>query len=153
MAQDICTSFHTKLRLCLMSATEHSPKRLPAKPDTTCEHKHGLSDATPIQNRATRTQPVSLGAHSSYPFIELHLLQKVRSGIMANGSCRLCNTFSHALIRSVARVSPPMKIVTASAGPSAIIRVRRTLCHFGILSCRNPSMTNCPAYVPVIVLL
>lgn len=73
--------------------------------------------------------------------------------MMANGSCKLWSTFSHALNRSVARMSLSMNIVTANAGPSAIIRVSRTRCHLGILSCRNPSITNCPAYVPVMVLL
>ena len=40
---------------------------------------------------------------------------------------------------------------TARAGKIAMDLVRRTLFHTGIWKFRKPSITNCPAYVPVIV--
>ena len=43
------------------------------------------------------------------------------------------------------------KSVTQSAGIIATDLVMRTLCHIGNVKFRKPSMTNWPAYVPVIV--
>lgn len=40
---------------------------------------------------------------------------------------------------------------TPMAGTIAIALVKRTLCQTGNLISKNPSMTNWPAYVPVIV--
>lgn len=73
--------------------------------------------------------------------------------MIANGSWRLCSTFSQALSVSIALVLSPIRSVTASAGPRAMIRVTKTRFHFGICKRKKPSITNCPAYVPVMVLL
>ena len=100
---------------------------------------------------------------------------KCSTGSIANGSWILCNTFNHSyrdktMIEQVSdlvkcvfyaieltfRISPAVALVdeiipTAIAGPIATVRVKRTRNHGLIFQSKNPSITNCPANVPVIV--
>ena len=43
------------------------------------------------------------------------------------------------------------KNATKKVGRTATVRVRRTLCQRFHVKFKNPSIANCPAYVPVIV--
>mmetsp|Transcript_19605 Transcript_19605/g.39742 ORF Transcript_19605/g.39742 Transcript_19605/m.39742 type:complete len:208 (-) Transcript_19605:1117-1740(-) len=78
-------------------------------------------------------------------------LVSINTGSSANGNCTLCKMFSHSPNSSPRSGEWAVARATATAGPSATDLVIIVLNHGATCICRNPCMTNCPAYVPVIV--
>eukprot|EP00982_Pelagococcus_subviridis_P006483 30135-Pelagococcus_subviridis.AAC.17 len=77
--------------------------------------------------------------------------QNFTSGMSANGSWK--NRITDDTTMSVSACSSPAMMHTSSDGMIAALRVRNARSTGFIFSSRKPSMTNCPAYVPVMVLL
>ena len=77
------------------------------------------------------------------------------SGMIANGSWTLCKMLSHWFMRSsdVAVPDPSSSNISATAtvGTNATALVTSARCNVPIFKFRKPDITNCPAYVPVIV--
>lgn len=76
---------------------------------------------------------------------------KWSTGKSANGSWTDCNTLIHWSTLLFKFGSRLVYTAMATAGPREIKRVIRVRSHSGILQSRKPSITNCPAIVPVIV--
>lgn len=78
---------------------------------------------------------------------------KVRRGISAKGICIAWTTLSHSFKVSKEPSEVLKTIAQIIVGTIAQLLVINALNHFFILSLRKPSVINCPAYVPVMVLL
>ena len=83
--------------------------------------------------------------------IRLRELVKCSSGNMANGSCSASTTWLR-VSRSLTLLSPRMPMIS-TAGMMASVRVMSRRSHGWIRQCMKPSITTCPASVPVMVLL
>jgi hypothetical protein len=103
-----------------------------------------MSSALP-QPAINRNQP------SFHVPIFLRELVKCSSGNMANGSCSASTTWL-SVSRSFTLLSPRMPMMR-TAGMMASVRVMSRRSHGLIRQCMKPSITTCPASVPVMVLL
>lgn len=81
--------------------------------------------------------------------ITLVLEVNVTKGMTANGSCSVMITFRKSFNTVIS--SMLLKYATQNVGIIAIVRVKTTRRQRTHLKFRKPSITNCPAYVPVIV--
>ncbi len=86
--------------------------------------------------------------HFPMRFLEL---VKCSSGNIANGNSKHRTTWLR-LTRSVT-LPFPRTLMIRIAGKIASVRVMSRRTHGRIRQCMNPSITTCPAIVPVIVLL
>lgn len=74
---------------------------------------------------------------------------KAISGITANGNCSVIITLRMSFIPVKSPIS--LKYAMQNVGTMAIVRVNKTRFQRGHSKFKNPSITNWPAYVPVIV--
>mmetsp|Transcript_133188 Transcript_133188/g.385350 ORF Transcript_133188/g.385350 Transcript_133188/m.385350 type:complete len:229 (+) Transcript_133188:383-1069(+) len=76
---------------------------------------------------------------------------KWRMGRRAKGSCTDCKMFSHWFTVLLRLGRSEVSSATTTAGPRAMARVIKVRSQIGTCHSRKPSMTYCPAKVPVMV--
>src|SRR6185437_11022432 len=125
-------------------------------PPAATRHASASAPGRPYRSiAAIKIAPLQPATSRSGPFFQrpmnLARLVKWSSGNSANGSCSASTTWLSTR-RSVTLPSPRQPI-TRIAGTMAARRVIRRRCHGATRQRVKPSITTCPASVPVMVLL
>src|SRR5271166_3029970 len=133
----------------------HRPLSRRHPPTMTCHAAFSESGRPKMSIAVIRIALPQPAIRRNQPFfqgpIRLRELVNCRSGNMANGSCKASTTWLRTS-RSVTLLSP-RRPITKTAGRMAIVRVISRRSQGLIRQCMKPSITTCPASVPVMVLL